>query len=169
MSELDHRPARIRFEPMTAAEFEASVRAGIARRAEEQAEHGIWSHADAAEASRAEFAQLLPQGRDTPHYRFCTVIDTALGERVGECWYSVEAKGGKVQFWLHWVWIDPQHRRRGLARSVLLMLEKEALARGADRLGLYVAADNVGAFALYSQLGYRVTNMRMAKRVAANP
>lgn len=152
---------------MTAEEFDESLRGGIARRAEDQVRHGIWSPVEAAQMSRAEFAQLLPQGRETAHFRFSKIIDAGSWQRVGEGWHSVEEKGGRVQFWLHWIWIEPHYRRRGYAKAVFSTLEREAVTAGADRLGLYVAADNKEALALYAELGFRTTNMRMAKTLPA--
>jgi ribosomal protein S18 acetylase RimI-like enzyme len=159
----------IRLEEMGREEFEASLRAAVARRTQEQVERGVWSASDAGEASRREFAQLFPDGGETPHFRFCRVVDAASGHRVGETWYSVETKGGKVQFWVHWIWIEPPDRRLGYATAVLEQLEREATERGADRMGLFVASDNTEALALYTKLGFNTTNMRMAKRLRPAP
>ncbi|MCI4369534.1 MAG: GNAT family N-acetyltransferase [Thermoplasmata archaeon] len=159
----------IGLEAMTSQEFEESLRSAIARRADDQVQHRIWSNAVASETSRREYAQLLPEGRDTPHFHFCKVIVAETGQRVGETWYSVEEKGGRIQFWLHWLWIDPSHRRRGYATQVFALLEQVARMKGADRVGLSVAADNRDALALYAKLGLQTTNMRMAKWLFGPP
>ncbi|EQD50355.1 GCN5-related N-acetyltransferase, partial [mine drainage metagenome] len=137
--------------------------------AADQVSRGIWTEEEASEASRAEFAELLPQGRETPHYYFSNIVDEESGSRVGETWYSVRAKGGKTQFWIDWIWIEPQFRRRGYATQVFRHLEEEAGKMGADRIGLHVLTDNDGATALYSKLGYRTTNLRMAKILGPPP
>jgi ribosomal protein S18 acetylase RimI-like enzyme len=154
-----------RLEAMTEEDFQESLERSIQRHATEYARRGLWTEDAALEASRLGFALLLPQGRATPHRRFCNVIEETLGSRVGETWYTVEEKGGKVQFWMDWILIDPPHRRRGHATRVLGLLEEEALRLGADRTGLSVWVDNPGAVALYAKLGYVATNMRMMKPI----
>ncbi|MFN3209991.1 MAG: GNAT family N-acetyltransferase [Roseovarius sp.] len=49
---------------------------------------------------------------------------------------------------------DPDHRREGRGRAWLCAFEAEARARGADRVFLEVAADNVAALALYRSEGF---------------
>ncbi|HJV40148.1 GNAT family N-acetyltransferase [Caulobacter sp.] len=48
----------------------------------------------------------------------------------------------------------PDHRRKGLARRVLLALLAEARDLGADRAWLQVEADNAPAIALYAEEGF---------------
>jgi len=155
----------VRLEPMTEAEFRASLDQATARRAAEQVDRGLWTPEAAAEASRVDFAELLPQGFQTPAKRFRKVVDERSGTRVGETWYSVEEKGGRVQFWVDWIAIDAPFRRKGYATGALRLLASEALKLGADRLGLHVFSDNKGALALYSKLGFEPTSLRMAKRL----
>ncbi len=53
--------------------------------------------------------------------------------------------------------VHPRWRRRGLGRQLLRMAGAEAMVRGARRVRLHVATDNVAALALYRAEGYRVT------------
>lgn len=155
----------VRLEPMTEVEFETSKAQAIPRHAASQVRHGLWLQDRAEEASRADFAQLLPQGRLTPNYRFANVVDEATDSRVGETWYSVHEKAGKTTLWVDWIWIEPEFRRRGFATQTLLALEAEATHLGAYRTGLHVVADNEGARELYSKLGYVTTDMQMEKGI----
>ena len=84
---------------------------------------------------------------------------------MGETWFSVRMKGGRVQFWVDWIWIRPSSRRKGYGGDLLRLLEEMARARGAGRIGLHVLAGNTGAIALYSKLGYQMTSHRMAKEL----
>lgn len=54
----------------------------------------------------------------------------------------------------------PGRRRKGLARALLAGGMKEALSRGARRLFLEVAADNVAALALYRAAGFTQVGRR---------
>src|SRR5579863_2144297 len=157
-----HSPS-IRLEPMSEEDFQTSKRRGISIRAEEHIRRGLWTSADAEAASAADFEELLPQGRETPHFHFCNIINELDGSRIGEAWYNVRTKGGKTQFWVDWIWVDPAYRRQGYATQVLWLFEKLATDFGADRVGLHVLADNYVALALYAKIGYQTTNMGMAK------
>jgi ribosomal protein S18 acetylase RimI-like enzyme len=93
------------------------------------------------------------------------VVDSKTDGPVGETWYVVQQKGGKTQFWIDWIWIDPLFRRRGFGSQVLRQLAKEAARLGADRLELSVVSDNPGAMALYRKPGYAPWRFQMVKQV----
>ncbi|MCI4344737.1 MAG: GNAT family N-acetyltransferase, partial [Thermoplasmata archaeon] len=155
----------LRLEPMSRPEFQASVERAIPRHASDSARRGRWTEAAALEASQREFAELLPQGFDTPAFHFCTVVNEADGAGVGETWYRVQERGGKLHFWVDWIWIDPPFRRRGYASEVLLLLAGRAASLGADRIGLSVADDNTGAKALYAKLGFKPWSAQLMKEL----
>ena len=50
--------------------------------------------------------------------------------------------------------VGPAHRRRGIARRLLVWLEETALTAGTFRIALELRARNVGARAFYAALGY---------------
>ena len=50
--------------------------------------------------------------------------------------------------------VDPEHRRRGLAHAVTARAVRWAVEQGARRCYLQVLADNTGAIALWSRLGF---------------
>jgi GNAT superfamily N-acetyltransferase len=52
------------------------------------------------------------------------------------------------------VLVLPSHRRRGVATSLTLAVEKEARILGFDRIRLQVSADDDGSQALYHNCGY---------------
>ena len=51
--------------------------------------------------------------------------------------------------------VDPVHRRRGVARKVMMWLEETALTAGTFIIGLELRANNEAASAFYAALGYR--------------
>ncbi|MGW2279928.1 GNAT family N-acetyltransferase [Streptomyces sp. NPDC001770] len=55
--------------------------------------------------------------------------------------------------------VNPDHRRRGLATTVMTALARTALAEGASAAWLQVEEDNAGALALYDRMGF-VTHHR---------
>lgn len=57
---------------------------------------------------------------------------------------------------------NPDHRRQGLARSVMALWMKQAKAVGTKNAFLEVAADNKTAQALYADCGFTETGRRKA-------
>ncbi|MGD0587531.1 MAG: GNAT family N-acetyltransferase [Thermoplasmata archaeon] len=159
----------IRLEPLNEAEFQEFIKRAIPRYASRKVQRGLWTEEAAIETSKTDLARFLAQGKDTPDHHLCNLRDETTGTLVGESWYTASKKGGKVQFWIEWIWVEPQHRRKGYATQALQRLEEEARSLGADRLGLNVWMDNPGAIALYSSLGYQTVNMAMAKSLGRTP
>jgi ribosomal protein S18 acetylase RimI-like enzyme len=153
----------LRLEPMDDAAFEAFLRRAVPRRAERWVARGIWTPDRALEASRQAYAEQFPQGRKTPGNCLYDVVDTPSGSVVGEAWYTAREGGGKITFWIEWIAIWPEYRRRGFGSELLGLLEQEALRLGADRTGLTVWTDNPRALALYTKLGYTAANVNMVK------
>lgn len=162
-------PSAIRLEPMSEAEFHTSVQRAIARHAADSARRGFYTPEAALRASEAEFQQFLPKGRNTPDRHFAHIVRAEEPERVGETWYLVQERGGKTRLWVDWIWIDPEHRRRGYAAATLQQLEGEARRAGAEHLGLNVWFDNPGAIALYTKQGFTPASMWMLKPLAPSP
>jgi hypothetical protein len=144
----------VQLEEMTDAEFERSRDRSIPMHAADSVRRGFWTPAAALETSRAEFAGLLPEGRRTSNKHFAKIVDDASGAVVGETWYTVQERGGKIQFFVDWIWIEPERLFDLAARS------------GADRVGLFVLDDNEGAKALYRKLGFQISAMRMVRVLA---
>jgi GNAT superfamily N-acetyltransferase len=144
----------VRLVPLTEAEFRESFERAVVRHASDSVHRGVWTKEGASEASRKELGGYLPQGRETDGHHFVKVVDESNGKQVGEAWYFVREEGGKVRFWVDWLWTDPAQRRRGYATAVLQQLSHEAAKRGADRIGLNVFLDNPHALALYTKLGF---------------
>ena len=62
--------------------------------------------------------------------------------------------------------VHPQFRRKGIGRSLLLILFEEARSRGAVKAILEVSSKNIAARALYNGLGFKTTGSR--KRYYSN-
>ncbi len=155
----------VRLQPMEEADFERYLARAIPRRAERFAARGIWTAEASLEASRQAYARQLPEGLGTPGQRFCHIVDETKQLRVGETWYSSTVEGGQVHFWVQWIWVEPEHRRRGYATAALQRLEEEASRLGAPRIVLEVWADNPDAMALYRKLGFVPAHLTLVKRV----
>ena len=56
--------------------------------------------------------------------------------------------------WINYLGVDPVHRRRGFARTLMAEAESRLLAMGCPKVNLQVRAGNADAIALYTALGY---------------
>jgi GNAT superfamily N-acetyltransferase len=141
--------------PLRPEEFGDWVAVSEAGYAAEQVTSGLTPEQGLAKA-RADLAAALPHGLDTPD----TVLRRleAGGAGVGSLWVCtrvVEDPDRAPSAWVFDVLVDEPHRGRGHGRTLMLLAERECLARGVHRLGLNVFADNAPANALYRSLGYR--------------
>lgn len=93
----------------------------------------------------AEFAQFLAD----PTYFFCMdIAGFVLGRAVA----------GEAE--LLTLAVDPDHRRAGLGRRLVQAFEAASLVKQAETAFLEVAADNLGAHALYIASGFTESGRR---------
>jgi ribosomal protein S18 acetylase RimI-like enzyme len=58
------------------------------------------------------------------------------------------------------LWVDPRHRRRGIARRLIHTAAERVAARGAEAVSLWVLEGNDAAYGLYAALGFKHTGER---------
>lgn len=90
------------------------------------------------------------------HWRLATYE----GSAVGVCLVQDPPEGDPAaaeegEAWVPQLAVDEAHRRRGLARELLVRVVLAARGRGVPRLGLYTS-EETGALGLYEGLGMRV-------------
>lgn len=108
------------------------------------------------EATRRTDASL-PNGIATEGHHLFAILSGA--DRIGTVWFSV-ADG---HAFLDDITIAESARGHGHGRRAMVLLEAEVQALGLDRIDLHVYRDNPRAIALYEQLGYRTTGLKMRK------
>jgi ribosomal protein S18 acetylase RimI-like enzyme len=108
------------------------------------------------EATRRTDASL-PNGIATEGHHLFAIMCGA--EHVGKLWFSVT----DGHAFLEDITIEESVRGRGHGRRAMVLLEAEVQALGLDRIDLHVYRDNPRAIALYEQLGYRTTGLKMRK------
>ena len=148
---------------MQADTFPAYVEAAITGYAEDNVLAGRWSPVGAMERSRADFESLLPHGLSTPDNFLFEILEDAGAQIVGYVWLALERKHGSCGAYIYDLEVKPEHRRQGHAYRALKALEPLAVKAGATSIGLNVFASNIGAQALYKNLGYAPTNLNMYK------
>jgi RimJ/RimL family protein N-acetyltransferase len=153
----------IRFDPLTEPEYESFLAQSIEEYADDHTRSGRWRPEEALEASRAEYARLLPEGLSTPDHFLRSIVDAGSGEPVGIIWYWLNR--GHKRVFLYDIRIDEPYRRRGHAIQAMQLLENKAQELGADAIGLHVFGHNHAARALYEKLGYDISNLIMTKQL----
>ncbi len=61
------------------------------------------------------------------------------------------------------LYVAPEHRRRGIAKALISLVETWAIDRGLGAIGLQVFQTNTNATNLYNQLGYQTQSLSMVK------
>lgn len=149
-------PAGSTARPLDPEEFGHWLTASSVGYAAEQVANGLTPEQAQARAE-ADLASALPQGLDTPDTVIRRLEAAGVPGGVGSIWVRVFPATEGEQHATAWVFdilVDEAHRGRGHGRALMLLAERECLARGARSLGLNVFADNSTAHALYRSLGY---------------
>lgn len=122
---------------------------------------------DSPDHSRIEFESLLPYGRLTKNNYIFSIVDEKQGSRkVGILWYAADAPDlPRDTLFLYDIRIDEGMRGKGYGKATMLLLEQRAKELGKKRIALHVFAHNERAHRLYEELGYRPTNIMMAKEL----
>jgi ribosomal protein S18 acetylase RimI-like enzyme len=155
--------ADVRLEPMTDAEYRAFADTAEDDYAKQISESGSMSWEAAVEKAAEDFAKQLPRGLQSPDQYLYTAYagDTA----VGVFWLRLETTPDLRKAFINDIAVYEDFRRQGYGRAIMLAGEDEARALGATVLGLNVWGGNVGARALYEQLGYETLSVQMQKRL----
>jgi ribosomal protein S18 acetylase RimI-like enzyme len=68
--------------------------------------------------------------------------------------------------WLNYLAVDPQHRRKGLARAIIVAVECLLRESGCPKINLQVRTSNQGALEVYRRIGYTTDDVvSMGKRL----
>lgn len=148
---------------LTEPEFAAWKKASIADYAADKVKAGNDTDDGALERSKNEFDSLLPGGSKTKDHHFFSVVDEKTKQPVGVVWYGDPPGRRKDMVWIYDIRINEALRGRGYGTATLGLIEEQAKRLGKARIGLHVFAHNQGARELYERLGYRETNINMAK------
>jgi len=147
---------------MTEPEYAAWFAVTIPAYAAEKVASGQWSEEESLELSRKEYAELLPQGLDTPDNFLFTITDLQA-TAVGVLWFAVKTKFNARVANVFDVGVWPSRRREGHAFRAFVALEDEVRRLGLSGIALHVFGHNKGAQALYAKLGFQPTNISLFK------
>ena len=149
---------------MTEPEYTAWLEVTIPGYAADKVASGQWSEEDSLALSRKEYAELLPQGLETPDNYLFTITD-AQAIAVGVLWFAVKTKFSARVANVFDVSVCPARQREGHAFRAFLALEDEVRRLGLSGIALHVFGHNKAAQALYAKLGFQPTNIALFKPV----
>jgi ribosomal protein S18 acetylase RimI-like enzyme len=154
----------LRLQPLQPDEYGAWAANERDEYARDISENGDTPIEAARQKADRDMAEILPLGLDTPnHWMFWLEHG---GGRVGRLWLSERVIDGRRSLFIFDIHVDEAHRGRGFGRAAMLLTEREAKARGIDRVELNVFGGNSVARGLYQSLGYIERSVRMAKDLA---
>jgi RimJ/RimL family protein N-acetyltransferase len=152
--------------PMDAAALAQYQQHSLPNYAKQKVISGEWDEESAPERAREAFAELLPQGLDTPDNYLFEIIDEWGGTPVGVLWFAVRERAGAKAAYIIDIFVVHAHQNKGHASRALRTLEEKVGAMGLTGIGLNVFGQNEGAYRLYERLGYLPTNTLMFKAVS---
>ena len=153
----------ITLELMTEAEFQSYLVPAVAEYAQDNVASGAWTEETALEQARKQYAELLPNGRATPHHFLFTIVEASQQQNVGILWFALEEKQGRYTAFVYDVHIEEEYQRRGYGSQAFREMEKKVRELGASKISLHVFGHNHAAQEMYKKLGYVTTSVMMAK------
>lgn len=151
--------AKVELVPMSDGEFAPYLETLIPEYAADHVRNGRWTKEESLGEARREVMGLLSKGVATRGHHIYSIRAVPGGTRVGILWVYV--RGPRA--FIYDLNVDAAHRRKGYGRAAMQAAEPAAREFGASTIALHVFGDNTGARALYRELGYRETNVQMAK------
>ncbi|MBI5031976.1 MAG: GNAT family N-acetyltransferase [Chloroflexi bacterium] len=151
---------------MTESEFEIYRARLIREYAADKVRSGNWSVEESLSRSEKETDQLLSKGLATPDHYLFSIHDAAMAKNVGILWFAIVHWGGQRLAFIYDVEVNADDRGKGYGSQALTALEDKVKALGLDRIQLHVFGHNQRARQLYEKLGYEITNINMAKKLA---
>jgi ribosomal protein S18 acetylase RimI-like enzyme len=143
---------------MTSAEYERWRRSAVTDYAQAWVDSGILSADEARERAASQFAELLPEGLDSPRQELFTAFHG--DDDVGMLWVHFDDSAERRAF-IYDIEVWESLRRRGYGRAIIEALVALARERDAGSIGLNVFGSNPGAKALYERMGFEVTATQM--------
>ena len=150
--------------PMNEEDFERWLERFIPQYGQEHVKTGRWAEIEATRLAKEEIEQALPEGRLTKDHYFYELVIEGAEQAVGMLWFGVRRRpSGKRSAYIFNIEIDEAFRQRGYASAAFLQLEEKARELEVDEIALQVFGHNEAARALYTKMGYEITNIYMAK------
>jgi GNAT superfamily N-acetyltransferase len=115
--------------------------------------------------ARDEVNAMLKDGLSTPNHFLYRPVLGSDRVSVGWVWYSLEARGTQMHALLHELRIVETHRRMGLGRKVMSLIEDRARKAGAAQIHSLAFTHNLRARELMQKLGYQPVQQLYSRKL----
>ncbi len=149
--------------PMDEIEYQQFLDYAITNYAEEKVQAGNYAPTDTMALSTQEYQELLPDGVKTKDNFLLMIAEQALDQPVGFAWLTIQQTGSLRYLTLVNILIYEAFRSQGYGTQALQLIEEKGRVLGLERIILHAFGHNQRARSLYERLGYRTTNVHMAK------
>ncbi len=148
--------------PISNEDFEKDLKVWINEYAEEKVKAGTWPEEGSLERSEKEFSRLLPKGKDTPDQHILSIVDEA-GTKLGSLWFGVYRDTEPFGAFIWDIRLTENVRGKGYGKETMTALDNLLKELGIGKVTLHVFAHNEVAINLYKKMGYKTTDIMMAK------
>ncbi|MEV0731572.1 GNAT family N-acetyltransferase [Polymorphospora sp. NPDC050346] len=153
----------VRLEPMTDEQYLRYRQRAEVTYAEHIVASGAMPEPEARKKARDDYERLLPAGLRTPDHHLWAAYDGP--DEIGMLWLHVERRSDGLHAFGYDFEVRAELRRKGYGRAMIEAVEQVCRDLGVLSIGLSVFGFNLGARALYEQMGYETTAIRMHKRL----
>ena len=157
--------APLELRPMRPAEFDEFVDQHVRDRARNSAFALGLQPSHSLTQARDEVSAMLPDGLATSNHFFYRPVLGSDRLAVGWVWYSLEARGSQMHALLHELRIVETHRRMGLGRDVMKLIQDRARRVGANQIHSMTFTHNLHARELLQKAGYHPVQTLYSRRL----
>ncbi|WP_376740558.1 GNAT family N-acetyltransferase [Listeria innocua] len=148
----------LHLQKMTTSDLEDFLTTAIPDYAAEKIAAGTWSKEEALTNSKASFNKLLYDGITTPNEHLYSIF---TDQKIGYLWFHVDEKHAFIYDFV----IFETFRGKGFGTKTLETLDVLAKEMGITKIELHVFAHNQTAIKLYDKVGFKNTDITMAKYI----
>ncbi|WP_181350856.1 GNAT family N-acetyltransferase [Thalassobacillus sp. CUG 92003] len=147
--------------PMTDADFQQYREYAVKNYADEHVKAGNWQDDEAPRLADEQFHSLLPDGVHTKQHHLFKLHDEKEGD-VGILWLNITLQDA----FIYDIEVEEVHRGKGFGKGAIQAVDSFCRANNVKQVRLHVFAHNQHAISLYEQMGYKMTDHMMAKRLS---
>ena len=106
--------------------------------------------------------------RSTPSGQIPRMGPSRVKQPIACLWLgdAIDQIEGDRHAYVFLLYVEPNHRRKGIASALMAKAVEWAKARGDRKISLQVFSDNQPALMMYEKLGYRVQSFWMTRAIA---
>jgi GNAT superfamily N-acetyltransferase len=128
--------------------------------AKEKVSVGHWQKDEAIELSKETFDKILKNGVDTDNHYIMTVYEDEE-KKIGFVWFNIF----KETVFLNDLCIYDDFKGKGYEIQFVEALENRVAELGAKKINLHSFGYKEGEIAIYSKMGYEITDIYMTKKI----